>query len=76
MDTPKTDEQQQPAQPAPIVSQKKRNRNKSNTQAKVEVEIAPEEIPVEEAMKGLTLAPHQVHNIFHFLFFLIIFMNV
>ncbi len=59
------------------VSQKKRNRNKSNNQViKTEVEITPEEIPIEDAMKGLSLAPHQVDNIFHFFSPLIIFMNV
>lgn len=76
METTKTDEQPQPAQAATNVSQKKRNRNKSNTQVKVDVDPACEEIPVEDAMKGLTLAPHQVQNIFHFAFSLIIFMNV
>lgn len=76
MDTAKTDEQQQPAPAGTNVSQKKRNRNKSNNQPKAEVEVTPEEIPIEDAMKAVSLAPHQVHNIFHFVFPVIIFLTV
>lgn len=52
------------------ISQKKRNRNKSNNLAQLEaaLTITPEEIPIEDAMKAVTLAPHQVQNIFQFIF--------
>ncbi|XP_037047384.1 interferon-inducible double-stranded RNA-dependent protein kinase activator A homolog isoform X4 [Bradysia coprophila] len=60
MDSTKAaDEQQQQAQTATNASQKKRNRNKSNSQAKVEPDTSPEEIPIEDAMKAVSLAPHQ-----------------
>lgn len=76
MDATKTDELQQPNQNNANASQKKRNRNKSNSQGKPETEITPEEIPIEDAMKAVNLAPHQVQDIFHFISSLIIFMNV
>lgn len=77
MDLTKTDEQQQPpTQNSSNVSQKKRNRNKSNSQVKPEADIEPEEIPIEDAMKAVSLAPHQVHNIFHFISPLIMIINV
>lgn len=76
MDAPKSDEQQQQLQNILNLSQKKRNRNKSNNQVKAEVDIAPEEIPIEEAMKAMNLASHQVLISFHFIFPFIIIMNV
>lgn len=76
MDSTKTDDQQQPIQNSANVSQKKRNRNKSNSQGKPEADITPEEIPIEDAMKAVSLAPHQVDNIFHLISPLIMSINV
>lgn len=76
MDATKTDEQQQQIPNNTNVSQKKRNRNKSNNQSKAESEAEIDEIPLEDAMKAVSLAPHQVKNIFHFMSSLIIFMNI
>lgn len=52
-------------------------RSEADSTVKPETDVVtPEEIPIEDAMKAVTLAPHQVHNIFHFLSPLIIFVNV
>lgn len=76
MDATKSDELQQEKKKTANASQKKRNRNKSNSRGKPEAETTPEEISIEDAIKAVNLAPHQVQDIFHFISPLIIFMNV
>lgn len=75
MDSARSEDQQK-TMPNNSTSQKKRNRNKSYNQSKSEVDIKAAEIPLEDAMKTLSMAPHQVHIFFHFISPLIIFVTV